>query len=316
VSGLLLGALAWRADWAQLRAAVAGLDPLVWLAAAALYVSTLLVSSYRWQLMARPLGFDLGWRRFAGLFYVGVYFNLMLPTSVGGDVVRAWQLGGPGRRSAALLSVLVERGSGLLVLLLLAVAATLGSPRALEPWVVGGVMTLAGCAAAGLVGVTVAGRLTRRWPRPGSRLGRLRAEGAEAWRVYSRRPGLVAGATGLSLFVQGMNVVVVWVIDRALGVGVPVSYYAIAVPVVTLLTLLPVSVNGMGVRETAMGLMLGPVGVAPTLAGSLAFLWFCVQVAAGLTGGVIYLCGRYAPPPASESPPVEGAVERAARRAA
>jgi uncharacterized membrane protein YbhN (UPF0104 family) len=118
---VLLGVLAWRADWAQIRAVAVGLDPLLWLTAAALYVGTQCVSSYRWQIMARPLGFDLGWRRFAGLFYVGTYFNLLLPTSVGGDVVRAWQLGGPGRRSAALLSVLVERGSGLLVLLLLAV---------------------------------------------------------------------------------------------------------------------------------------------------------------------------------------------------
>jgi uncharacterized membrane protein YbhN (UPF0104 family) len=314
VSALLLGVLAWRADWGQLRSAAAGLDPLLWLAAAVLYVATQCVSSYRWQVMARPLGFDLPWRRFAGLFYVGTYFNLMLPTSVGGDVVRAWQLGGTGRRSAALLSVLVERGSGLLVLLLLAVAATLGSPRPLEPWVTASVFGLAGCAAAGLLGLAVAGRLTRRRLGPDSRLGRLRAAGAEAWRVYRRRPGLVLTATGLSVYVQAVNVVVVWLIDRALGMGVPLSYYAIAVPVVTLLTLLPVSLNGMGVREAAMGLMLGPVGVAPTLAGSLAFLWFGVQVAAGLTGGVVYLCGRYAPPPAAEPAPAE--EQRPERRAA
>jgi uncharacterized membrane protein YbhN (UPF0104 family) len=173
---------------------------------------------------------------------------------------------------------------------------------------------LAGCAAAGLIGLVVVSRLTRRWPGPDGRLGRLRSAGAEAWAVYRGRPGLVAGATGLSVFVQAMNVVVVWVIDQSLGIGVPMTYYAIAVPVVTLLTLLPVSLNGMGVREAAMGWLLAPLGVSPTLAGSLAFLWFGVQVVSGMTGGVIYLFGRYAPP--AEGEPAAPAEPRIERRAA
>lgn len=317
VSAGLLGLLAWRADWGQVAAAVARLH-LGWAAAAlAAYLLTQLVSASRWRLLARPLGFDHSRRHFAGMFYVGMYFNLFLPTSVGGDVVRAWFLGGPGRRGAAMISVLTDRGSGLLVLLALACVATLLSPDPVPPEIQFSVAALVAGAVLGLAGLYVLGKLTRRWrdsqsDGPGwvRKVRALLAAAAEAWWVYRRRPGLAVGATLLSVVVQAANVVVVGLLDRALGVGVPLSYYAIAVPLVSLVTLLPVSLNGMGVREAAMGLLLAPAGVTGTLAGSLAFLWFLVMAAAGLVGGGVYLLGRFAPPPAAAPPAPE--VRRAA----
>jgi len=118
VSGLLLGWLAWRTDWSQVGDAFANLRPDYWLAALGLYLATQLASSLRWQLLARPLGFELPVWRYAGFYFVGMFFNLFLPTSVGGDVLRAWYLdGGSGRRLKAFLSVFVDRLSGLLVLL-------------------------------------------------------------------------------------------------------------------------------------------------------------------------------------------------------
>src|SRR5947209_8083614 len=94
VSVALLGCLAWRTDWARVGHAFAQMRPGLWLAAVGLYLATQVVSGLRWRLLAEPLGFEQSLARFTGLYFVGMFFNLVLPTSVGGDVVRAWYLDG------------------------------------------------------------------------------------------------------------------------------------------------------------------------------------------------------------------------------
>jgi uncharacterized membrane protein YbhN (UPF0104 family) len=108
--------------------------------------------------------------------------------------------------------------------------------------------------------------------------------------------GVLLGATVLSLVVQAVNVGIVWLVGQALGAAVPDAYYWIVVPMVTLLTLLPVSVNGMGVREGGMILFLAPLGISDATAVSLAFLCFAVYTAASLLGGLVYLFGRFSRP--------------------
>src|SRR5262245_55943195 len=89
VSLVLLG---WLADWRQVRDTFGQLRLSLWLAALGVYGVAQLCSSIRWQLLSRPLGFVQPWRRFLGYYFIGMFFNLMLPTSVGGDVVRAYYL--------------------------------------------------------------------------------------------------------------------------------------------------------------------------------------------------------------------------------
>jgi hypothetical protein len=93
--------------------------------------------------------------------------------------------------------------------------------------------------------------------------------------------------------VQCTNVMLVWMIGRALGVPVPDSYYWIVVPVVTLLTLLPLSLNGMGIREGGCVLLLGLEGVNPGVSLTLSLLWFSVFTTASLLGAPVYLFGSF-----------------------
>src|SRR5205085_475716 len=102
----------------------------------ALPARTQLVSTLRWQILARALGVGRPLRQLVGMYFIGMYFNLLLPSSVGGDVVRAWYLdGGSKRRLAAFASVFLDRLSGLLVLLAMACVALVLSPLALPAWV-------------------------------------------------------------------------------------------------------------------------------------------------------------------------------------
>src|SRR5206468_4402263 len=113
-----------------------------------------------------------------------------------------------------------------------------------------------------------------------------RREMAEAVDVYRRSPGLLGSATLLSLVVQLLNVLLVWCLAGAVGAAVPLGFCFVLMPVVTLLTLAPVSVNGVGVREGGTLLLLRPLGVPDEQAVALSLLWFSVFLTAGLTGGV------------------------------
>jgi uncharacterized protein (TIRG00374 family) len=319
VSAALLIYLAWRTDWHQVGQVFVHLRLELWLSAVGLFLLAQAISAVRWRLLAQPLGFQAPLRDFFCFYFVGMFFNLLLPTSVGGDVVRAWYLDGrSGRRLAAFLSVFVDRFSGLLVLLALACVADILCPIALPLWIEASIWATAGCAVMGLLSVPALARhlavwsleqgapitLARSWC--GGVMARCKRATTQALRVlaiFRGRTPLLLSTTALSLLVQALNILLVWLIGQAIGVTVPASYYGIVVPMVTLLTLLPVSLNGMGVREGGMVLFLAPLGVPSATALSLAFLWFSVFVAASVFGAGVYLFSNHSRPLTLPSPP-------------
>jgi uncharacterized membrane protein YbhN (UPF0104 family) len=119
---------------------------------------------------------------------------------------------------------------------------------------------------------------------------------AAAMKAYLSRPGRLLVAAALSVLVQAANVALVWLIGVALGADVPASFWWIMVPMVTLLTLLPVSLNGMGIREGGTVLFLSQVGVSAGTALTVAVLWFAVMASNGLAGGLVYLFGSFPRP--------------------
>lgn len=301
---LLLGVLAWRLPWDQVGECFARLDVRLWGVAVGLYLVCQVASSLRWQLLSGPLGFRASFGRFVGMYHIGMFFNLVLPTSVGGDVVRAYYLAGVqhdaagGRRTHAVLSVFLDRLNGLVLLVALAGFAAMFSPVVLPSWV----YVAVGVAVAGLVGGVVflfAGGVVlqtvlRRYPgllrsKYVAVLGRLLL----AAQIYRRHPGTLLAASALSLVVQALNVVLVWCIGVGLGLDVPLVCYGVVVPLTALLTLLPLSVNGIGLREAGFAVLLAPLGVAAAPAATLGLLQFLATVACSLVGLGFYLFGRY-----------------------
>ncbi len=310
VSVALLAWLAWRTDWQQIGQAFAALRVSLWLAAVVLYFLTQVLSALRWQLLAEPLGFARPLPQFISFYFIGMFFNLFLPTSVGGDVVRAWYLDDrSGQRLPAFLSVFIDRFSGLLILLAVACAAAAFCPSAVPPWVPTSVWLTGGCAVCGLLLLPGAARAVTAMRSTMGVAGRLRQLAlslTQTTSLFVARPRLLLATTVLSLGVQLANVVVVWLVGRALTIDVPATYYGICVPMITLLTLVPVSLNGMGVREGGMVLFLTPLSVDQGTAVSLAFLWFSVFTVASLCGGAVYLWSSFTLQP--EEQPDHGPV--------
>jgi uncharacterized membrane protein YbhN (UPF0104 family) len=299
----LLAVLAWRLDWRHLGSAFAGLDVRLWLAALGVYLVAQFLGALRWQLVAGALGFGGSWRRYVSHLFIGMFFNLVLPTSVGGDVVRGWYLASSeGRRGAAYLSVLVDRLIGVVVLVAMACVAAACCPVPLPAWLVGVVVGLGGGALLGLLALP----LLRRLPL-GERWQRLVGVGG----VYLRRPRLLLATMALSVAVQLAHMVLLWLIGLGLGLRVPLAYYGVLATLVALLTLLPISLNGMGLRELGTVVLLGPLGVDAARAVTLSVLQFAAFSAGSLVGGGLYLFGRF-PRFAGRSP--EGSAQQAEGR--
>jgi glycosyltransferase 2 family protein len=295
VSVLLLAAICWQTDWRHVGAALYSLRAEFWLAAFGLLLVSQIVSTLRWRLFARALRFENGLRQMTGYYFIGMFFNLVLPTSVGGDVIRAWYLDGKSERKlAAFASVFLDRLNGLMVLVAMACTAVLFSPLALPAWIP---WSVAGIAGSGLLGLAALPLALRSGLLPAHRKRQL-----QTMLQLLREPKTLLLTTGLSLFVQGASVAIVWLIGAGLHAPIPGVYYWIMVPMVSLLTLLPVSVNGMGVREGGVVLFLAPLGVNQGTALTLSFLWFLVYAAGSLMGGVVYLAGAF---PKPETPPAD-----------
>ena len=146
------------------------------------------------------------------------------------------------------------------------------------------------------------------WLRTALPNGRLQGL-VDQLQPYQRRPEVFRRSIGWGLAVQFLNVLVVIELGNAMRLGLPIGAYCLAVPAVAILTILPVSISGVGVREGALVWMLASYGVKQEMAITLGLLWFLVTVVSGMTGGIVYLCGvrsSDAEPTADDDPLSDG----------
>ena len=284
----LLAYLGWRVDLASVAGIVSGAS-WGWIAAAfALYCALQGLCAWRWLLLARVLNLAGSWSTFVRYYYVGMFFNLFLPTGVGGDVYRCYYI---ARSSSdwtrAIVSVLADRGVGFGTMCVIAAVATFAFgavdlPAWLE-WALG----------AGVAGVLVllAAVVAARGP-----LSSLRTAMPLIVEFF-RRPGVLAFVAGLSFLLQSLVIVVNVLNAEALRLNVPVVFYFILIPLIAVATMIPVSLNGLGVREGAFVFFLAQVGVPEAQALALALLWLAVTAAAGLVGGLVWLVTPVPPKP-------------------
>jgi uncharacterized membrane protein YbhN (UPF0104 family) len=165
--------------------------------------------------------------------------------------------------------------------------AALCCPTPLPGWITWTVAGMGVACAIGLAALPALPWLQKTLPLP-ARLTHL-LDGATLY-LHDRR-GLIA-VTLLSVVVQLANVILAWLIGEGLGLPIPPLYYGVLVPLVSILTLLPISLNGMGLREGGTVVLLAPLGISAASAVTLSLLIFAVYTTASLSGGVFYLLGR------------------------
>lgn len=259
------------------------------LAIAAMFLQILL-GALRWSEISADCGAPLGVAQAFRFNLIGTFFNQTLPSSIGGDAVRLWLVarGGAGWR-AATYSIFVDRAVGLIALAIVIVASLPWSYRLIDDPQGRSALLLADFAAlAGGIGFLILGRLRWPWLKRWWATHHLHACAVIANRViFSREHGPKIAV--LSLLVHVLVVVIAWCIVRSIAAPVLFGQVFQLIPPVMLITMLPISIAGWGVREATMGLAFGYAGLAANEGVNVSLLFGCVSFIVGVFGGLIWI---------------------------
>jgi glycosyltransferase 2 family protein len=287
-AGLLWG-LATRLDLARAEAII-GRASLPWLAAALLALfATAPATAARWRFILAAGAPSPAIGSLVKLLFVGLFFNQVLPTGVGGDAVRAWRCRKLGvGLGVAIRSVLLDRASGYLVTLVVYAASLPALLRILSD--AGeriGILAVFAAGLCGLLVVAVADFLPARLLRLPlfAALAELSREG----RRLVAQPRRCAGVLGLSALTVGFPVLAYMLVGKSLGTDLPFGIWLMVVPPVTLIQLLPVSFAGWGIRELGLVVILAGFGVDGEAALAVSLLIGLSLIVVGLPGGLIWL---------------------------
>ena len=269
-----------------------------WLSAAfALLIVQLILSSYRWRMIAELCGIVVSISRVFRLIWIGAFFNQTLPSSVGGDAMRIWLLVRDGASwPAATYSVLLDRIFGVFALAILVAGTThwafslIADPIARTMLAAIGFTAIAAFIAFTLLRHAEHSLFMRwRFTRHFIQLSKLAGD-----TVLSPRSG--PAALILSLCIQFGVVLTLWCIGRAAHTPFDLLQALVIVPPVMLISTLPISIAGWGVRESALALAFSYAGLSQADGIFLSLLFGAAMLILGIVGGVIWLTTSHPTP--------------------
>jgi len=243
------------------------------------YIALQFVGILRWRIMVLVQGYGQAYRRLAAFYFAGQFFNLFLPTSIGGDLSRCYYLAdNRGDILRAMTTILADRVSGMVALMCIASVAVSLTSVLIPVWMtavtVGGAFLLI----LGLMAPFILPRIFRRFELPFR---------------YWQQPRFMAASLGVSFFIQLSVVFINMSIGLAVGVDIPWGFYFVFTPLVSVASMIPISLNGLGVREGAYVYFLSQVGLPPSQALAFAILWLILITFNSILGGIGWiLAGR------------------------
>lgn len=287
VTAGLLGVVARQVDLPQAGQAIAHASfPLLGLGFVALAAAFALIVP-RWRLILRSETRSPGPLTLAKILWTGLFYNQILPTTIGGDAVRAWCCHKLGIGWAtAIRSILLDRVCGYLVLIGLYAASLPGLLRifshAPQQDALVGIFAAALCGLIALIGFDLVPGGLARLP-----LVTPLAALSKACRRLLLDPSRMPAALGLSVLVLGFTILAFTAIGRALGCKLGLVGWSMIVPPVTLIQLLPISLAGWGVREMALVTALAAFGVPAETALAASVLFGLCQLILTLPGCLV-----------------------------
>jgi uncharacterized membrane protein YbhN (UPF0104 family) len=280
----VVAVLLWRYDARPIFRILSREQSAYFAAAVVLYLAGQAMCAYRWQLLAAILKVHGRYAEFLAYTFVGMFTNLFVPGLLAGDAARSVYLGRRyGRMGEAIASVVADRGVGLIGLFWLAAFAAIFLNFAplpssiITPTVAVGAITLVGFLAAPLVA-----RMIHLMPRP-----LRRARGIVA--PYLHHPGALIPAIALSIVLQITLAAGQYLLALGLGMTVPLSLFILCVPIANVFASLPLTLNGLGIRESAYLVLFGMAGMRKEDAIALGLLWFAVTMVGGMTGAIAFV---------------------------
>lgn len=274
------------ATWAYLRYHILWLPPVILLCGT-------MVSAARWSFLLYHLKHAQPFLVSLRFYLIANFYGLILPGVIGGDAIRitlaARRQTGP--IAMIVTSTLIERILGLVMVLFIASTALIfAPPNLLQTLGLPSDRTLLALMGLGLVGTIflasfclrlVPATMTTKRSSDGNVVALFRSILQILCQVPMRAIYVVAGLSG---FFQLIDIIATWVLGLALGIELPLSAYLMIMPIVYISTVLPISIGGLGVRESVLTLLLKQFGAETSVAVMLAFTVYINRIAVGLFG--------------------------------
>ncbi len=277
-------------DVGNLKNRLGGIQPAWFGVSVLVTLFQVLVGAMRWREITNQCGAPLTDSQAFRFNMIGSFFNQTLPSAIGGDAMRLWLVGrtGAGWR-AATYSVLVDRAIGLIALAVIVIVSL--------PWSFGMIgdakgrlgLVLIDLAALGAgAAFLLLGRLSWPWLKNWWPTRHVHACSVIANNIlFNRRSGPKIAA--LSLLIHVLAVVIAWCAVRAIAASADFEQIFMLIPPIMLITMLPISIAGWGVREASMMVAFGYAGLAPADGTVVSLLFGASFFVVGAIGGLVWI---------------------------
>ncbi len=279
ISALLLTYIVRKAGPANIIKHMQAMDPWFFLLAVVIYIGIAGLVALRWRIL---LDYQYPARRLFSLHMIGNFFNTILPSTMGGDAVKAYYLyRDTNSGGVSFGSVFLDRYLGLFARLVLGVVSGLVAFSQLKSiglhW-----------AMPAIFGVFMAGSAVVFRFRIGKRFGVV-ADFYDYLHSHLMRRQVLLKTFLLSLVSQIFLILLIATVARGIGQRLTFAELFVFVPIIMTIMIIPVSISGFGVREGAFVMLFGLTGIPAPISISISFLWFLSTAAASLIGLVEYL---------------------------
>lgn len=295
--GLLLFLL-WKADTRKILGIIKQTSPEYIILAIILFLFAVAIISLRWKLLLSAHSINIPFRRTFAYYLVGFFFNNFLPTGVGLDIVRAvYASNNYGKKAECFASVISERLIGFLALLLLGIflLPIFIMKNRLIIFIFLGLIFLIILFIAGIflfMRKKILGKFAwlfkiRILSRLKDRIKRL----YDALYYYKKRKPIVIQTLLLSFLFQIVLITMAFFIGRALLLKIPYYYFLSFIPVINIASMIPVTINGIGVREGLYVYLFSLAGVESSQSILISIIYVIVTMFVSLIGAVIFMLG-------------------------
>jgi uncharacterized protein (TIRG00374 family) len=249
----------------------------------------------RWRTILGNFDIHTPLLQLARITLIGYFFNLFLPSAIGGDFFRAYYLGKREGRglSTTLTTTIIDRTAGVTAMLIIGLIFALSFNIKVDGYSLLPIFLLVTLAfVMGLIALfhkrmhsKISALLRRFELKELEEKMELVYEGLNRFR-FNRTA--IFSVIGLSLIIQFLVVVAMWIAALSIGIEAPFHIFLIFIPIINLSMAIPLTINGVGLRESIYYLLFSQIGVSMESAVTLGLLNFAVVAMTSLPGGIVY----------------------------
>lgn len=249
----------------------------------------------RWIILLKAADIHLPLKRIVISFSGGVFFNLILPSTIGGDLMRSLDLAAHTKKPKEIVAtVLLDRLSGYIGLVLMAVAALVVGWKMVRD---NSIILSIGIISLLLVAIllvlfnnTIYSRINRFLGASGAgRIKEMIRSLHQEIHIFRSHRKMILKNIGLSLLVQLTSPLSFYFIALALNIKIGLIYFFVYLPIIGAITLLPISIGGLGLRDASTIFFFAKAGVTKDLAFAMSLISFVFVIFYGAIGGLIYV---------------------------